>query len=1458
MWSRWLKLLIDHSRSATRRFAEPYCRATRQLIVHRKNTAVAAVEVLEDRTLLTCNSVSQLWESVDQIVPADSTPTSESELFEVFALDTDELQSVLAAAPFEFTQSPPAEIALPNPNGEFTSFHVVESPIMAPELAAKFPEIKTFSGQGIDNPSETIRFDFTPAGFHAQILSPLGNYYIDPIQQLGETIYISHFGQGLTQSDDFHVDEQVIKLDDGSSGEQLVQEFSGNVASLTTGTELRTYQLAVAATGEYTAFHGGTVAAGQAAIVTAINRVNGIYETELAVRLQLVANNDSLIFTNASSDPYSNNNGGAMLGQNQTTIDNVIGNANYDIGHVFSTGGGGVAFLGVVGVSGSKAGGVTGLSSPTGDTFYVDFVAHEIGHQFGGNHTFNGDSSSCSGGNRNASTAYEPGSGSTIMAYAGICGNDNLQSNSDPYFHSASFDEIVNYTTTGVGNSAATITSTGNNAPTVNAGGDFTIPANTAFTLTATGSDADGDALTYGWEQRDLGSQQDVNAGDNGSSPLFRSFSATTDPSRTFPRLSDLLNNTTAVGETLPTTNRTMDFRVTARDNRSSGGGVNSDDMTVTIVNTGSPFQVTSQNTATTWTGGTTQTITWDVAGTTGSSINAANVNILLSTDGGSTFSTTLASNTANDGSESIVVPNLSTSSARIKVEAVGNIFFDVSNTNFTINASSGGGSVSTVRVRLTDTDYLHMAEVQILEVGTGTNVALTGTASQSSTLFGASASLANDGNTNQSSVSHTDIEFGASWQVALSAATDVETITIYNRGNCCGDRLEGAVVETLDAAGNVLFTATITGAVDNSIHTFTVSTAPDTTAPTADLSDPSNGGSINDGVLNGRDYIEVTFADSGGSGLNASTIGGDEITISGAGVGTASLSGSATLVSSSTYRYGFNGAFVAGSVNVNFVANTWQDNSGNANAAETESFTVTVSSGSVSTVRVRLTDTDYLHMAEVQILEVGTGTNVALTGTASQSSTLFGASASLANDGNTNQSSVSHTDIEFGASWQVALSAATDIETITIYNRGNCCGDRLEGAVVETLDAAGNVLFTATITGAVDNSIHTFTVSAAASQYKIDVLFIDSSLTASQQAIFTSAANRWSEIITGDVPDVFVPGSFFTDGVGRTVDDIAIEASAPAIDGVGGILGQAGPTGIRSGSSLPAVGSMAFDSADVASLESSGGLIDVILHEMAHVIGFGTIWDDLSLITGAGGSDPRFTGSAATSEYNSIFGVSESSVPVANTGGSGTRDSHWRESVFTNELMTGFLNSGTNPISRVTAASLGDLGYVVNVAAADSFSPRAAINRSNQPSNAPQLSRSASHANGSGGVVSFSGGFWSIAIADTPIAVDATLSANESGRGFNRVHHQIGPMRFDPEWQIEFTRGVLLDEAHSWSRMSQSAHVDGARVQSPDGPEFHAIDGVMSDIDSLWDDKLIRSALGPNQLVAGNIDSRA
>ena len=718
--------------------------------------------------------------------------------YELFDLLERNATALLSEAPLEFTPEAEANaiaVSVPRPDGTFESFSVVESPILAKELADKFPEIKTYRGQGIDNPASTIRLGMTTKGFHAMVLAPdNGDYYIDPYFHLETDVYASYFVHdarmqpanasfreigvdashlpgGYFHGDHFHFygedipedhfqDSQLQDLStdpsatanqsgshqhigepdepcccdqclamrspvvtgDGEVGDKAEDNNGDGPQSFAPpfGTQLRTYELAVATTGEYTQFHGGTVAAGLSAVVVTMNRVNGIYENDLAVRMELVPNNDSLIYTNANTDPYTNNSGFAMLAENQSNVDAVIGSANYDVGHVFSTGGGGIASLGVIGVNGLKARGVTGLPSPIGDPFDVDYVAHELGHQYGGNHTFNGDSGNCSGGNRNGSTAYEPGSGASIQAYAGICGNDNLQNNSDPMFHSESIDEIRALVTSGTANAVATITATGNSIPTVDAGADFVIPAGTPFELTAVGTDADaGDVLTYSWEQRDLGPQQDVNGGDNGSSPLFRSYDPSQSSTRVFPRLADLVNNTTSVGETLPTTDRTMNFRVVARDNSAGGGGVVSDDMTVDVNPTGSAFQVTSQNAGGSWIGNTQETISWDVAGTTGNGINAANVDIFLSTDGGLNYDTLLLAGTPNDGSQAIDVPNIETTQARIKVKASGNIFFDINNANISIDLngpgvvlSESGGDTFVEEDGATDSYQLALASV--------------------------------------------------------------------------------------------------------------------------------------------------------------------------------------------------------------------------------------------------------------------------------------------------------------------------------------------------------------------------------------------------------------------------------------------------------------------------------------------------------------------------------------------------------------------------------------------------------------------------------------------------------------------------------------------------------------------------------------------------------------------------
>lgn len=601
--------------------------------------------------------------------------------FQAWHLDRNAIATALATAPVEGRGGVAAvglKLALPLPDGTTQLFRVTESSIMEPPLAAKYPQIKTYLVEGVGDRGSHGRIDLTPKGFHAMLRTSQGRIFVDPLERNGgNDLYASYFARDTIARD--------VQFSCGTPQLPVVKDgLSGSVASVTaSGDTLHTYRLALAATGEYTMFHGGTIADGMAAIVTAMNRVNMIYESEVSVRMILVANNDQIVYKNPNSDPYTNNDGFAMLSENQTNLNAVIGSANYDIGHVFSTGGGGVASLRAV-CRFDKAQGVTGLPAPVGDAFYIDFVAHEMGHQFGANHSFNGTTGNCCCGNRNGGTAYEPGSGSTIMAYAGICDSDNLQPHSDPDFHSVSLDEIISFINSPfTGGSCDVTSSTGNTLPVVDAGPNFAIPARTPFVLTATGSDADNDVLTYDWEQRDLGSAQTLLSGDNGRSPLFRSWPATTDPSRTFPRIQDLVDNTFSPGERLPVLSRGMDFRVIARDNRAGGGGVTTSDMVVTVVDSAGPFRVVFPNSPVNVAGQTT--VQWDIAGTDLPPISAAAVNILLSTDGGFTYPFVLASATPNDGEELVTLPDVVSNTARIKVAAAGNIFFDISDADFTL-----------------------------------------------------------------------------------------------------------------------------------------------------------------------------------------------------------------------------------------------------------------------------------------------------------------------------------------------------------------------------------------------------------------------------------------------------------------------------------------------------------------------------------------------------------------------------------------------------------------------------------------------------------------------------------------------------------------------------------------------------------------------------------------------------
>ncbi len=634
-----------------------------------------------------------IWKDITETAAMRSIVRPASPVqYRTVSANVESLQSLLSRAPMEFQNDVTAKtsgfiFSLPTPDGKMERFSVVESPVMAPELAAKFPQIKTYNGQGVDDPSATVRFGWTLKGFHALIIKATDWIFIEAYSNDNLENYIVYFKKDVIFPSDWNFNEAEME-----PGQQTT--FHG-MTRASSGTQLSIYRMAVSSAAEFTAFNGGTTAGAISGITTIINQNDAIYEREVAVRFVLVGNNNKLVFFNAATDPFTNTSGNpcstSIRAQSQTACDDSIGNANYDIGHVFTgTNIGGCAFIGAV-CGANKGWGASGAGFGNA-AFDVSLSCHEMGHQFGAQHTFNSASGICVG-QYASSSAYEPGSGSTIMSYAGSC--DNIQSNRDMFFHTISFDQIVTYTVSGGGSGCASTAGTGNTPPTVNAGASgFTIPKNTPFTLTGSGSDPDGDALTFSWEEFDKSGVAAAPNSPVGNDPIFRSFPPVSSSSRTFPKISDIINNTQTLGELLPSYTRTMNFRLTARDNRTGGGGVNYASMSLNVDGGSGPFVVTSPNTAVSWCTGTTETVTWNVANSNVAPVNCASVNIKLSTDGGLTYPVTILAGTPNDGSQTITVPNNPVANnARIRVEGAGNVFFDVSNANFTINQ---GPSVTT------------------------------------------------------------------------------------------------------------------------------------------------------------------------------------------------------------------------------------------------------------------------------------------------------------------------------------------------------------------------------------------------------------------------------------------------------------------------------------------------------------------------------------------------------------------------------------------------------------------------------------------------------------------------------------------------------------------------------------------------------------------------------------------
>lgn len=615
----------------------------------------------------------------------------------LYALNTDQLRQTLKNAPVRFSNEKGVVISLPAASGKLERFQVWEYSNMAPELQAKFPDIRSYVGTGLEDPSAYVRFSLSPVGFSSMITRSGISEFIEPYTE-DRTVYAvfdsnARRGQDKEPFECTTPNKPEIKNSEKKSGAVNKKVAGFNI-----------FRLAITCTAEYAEYHltaAGTPATAteaqkKAVVLAAMNatltRLNGVFEKDLSLHFNLVANNDAVIFVDSASPSYPYTASDEQNQAGQTTITNLIGAANYDMGHIFDREDGNGYAPGDICDDATKAMGWTASNFPEGDNFDIDYVAHEMGHQLGANHTF-----SYSTASGNLASLVEPGSGSTIMAYTGITSNYDVQFNSNDYFHGFSVQEIKDRI-----NSVACGTNTpfADPAPSINAGADYVIPKSTAFVLKGTSTDPNTASYTYTWEQMDSGSSQTGNNSipylNKPSGPTFRSVVPVGTPVRYFPDFNKVLAGVlTTKWETVSGVGRSLNFALTVRNNSITAPQTSKDAMMITVNNASGPFKVTAPAFGQSAASGSAVNVTWDVANTTQAPVSTANVNIKLSTDGGQTF-TTIAANTPNDGSEQVTIPAGSmATNAYIMVEAVGNIYYAVS-PSFVIDYTVQGESCTT------------------------------------------------------------------------------------------------------------------------------------------------------------------------------------------------------------------------------------------------------------------------------------------------------------------------------------------------------------------------------------------------------------------------------------------------------------------------------------------------------------------------------------------------------------------------------------------------------------------------------------------------------------------------------------------------------------------------------------------------------------------------------------------